>query len=77
MLTYQQLEFLTKDRQNMFLAEAEARRLANGFVIGRPSLLQHLRCCIGGYLIQWGRALQATKASLPLPIKTQPQPAPQ
>ena len=75
MLTYHQLEFLTNERQNTFLAEADARRLANSVAINRPSLLQHLRRWIGVYLIQWGRALQETKA--PLPIKTQPQPAPQ
>jgi len=75
MLTYHQLEFLTNERQNTFLAEADARRLANSVAINRPSLLQHLRRWIGVYLVQWGRALQGTTAPLPLLIDAQPQPA--
>lgn len=53
-----QIEFLTYERQRGFLAEAEARRLANACDDNRLSLAQHIRCWIGAHLVQWGSALQ-------------------
>ena len=74
MLNYEQMEFLTYERQRGFLAEAEARRLANTCVASWPSLSNRIQCWVGSHLIHWGSMLQGQTAQSPLSIHDDPQP---
>ena len=58
MLNYQQMEFLTYERQHEFLAEAEQRRLWKSLPALRSSQAQRIAGWVGSQLVQWGEKLQ-------------------
>jgi hypothetical protein len=59
-MNYLQIETLTYDRQQMFLAEAEQRRLV-ALVLNQP---HPLLAWVGQRLIRWGQQLQGEASPL-------------
>ena len=70
MLHYQQLEFLTNERQKMFMEEAEQHRLEK-IVAAQPDapqrLFPQLSYSVGAHLVRWGLQLQGEKPGAALP----------
>ena len=64
MLHYRQLEFLTNERQKMFMEEAEQHRLEK-IVSAQPDapqrLFPRLSHWVGAHLVRWGLQLQGEK----------------
>jgi hypothetical protein len=59
-MQYQQLEFLTYERQQIFLEEAEQRRLQNALPAPRHRWhrsVQSMMCWFGIRLVRWGDRL--------------------
>lgn len=64
MLHYQQIEFLTHERQAGLSSEAEARRRAKAAPTNQPTATKRLRVPIGARLVQWGRKWQGQPGAL-------------
>lgn len=69
MMNYQQLETLTYERQAMYLAEAEGRRLTRQATTGQ---IHPVRAWVAQRLIAWGQRLVSRTATPALPLTAEP-----
>jgi len=69
MMNYQQLETLTYERQAMYLAEVEGRRLTKHAATGQ---IHPVQAWVAQQLIAWGQQLVSRTATPALPLAAEP-----